>query len=243
MIAITFALPTESSDLIRHVTKRTIVGRAGGRIVVGEIGNREVAIFHTGVGRKSCERAISGFVEAVHPDLLISSGFAGGVREDLKVGDLIVAENFSDPGLTTFVEGRTAVGPPTGSGELAPPTRVNLFTANSIIDSIEERQRLGREHGADAVDMETEVITRVCAGHGIRMLSLRVISDTADTPMPLPPPVLFDLERQRTNPGRLLSSLIKHPTAIGRLVRFARQIRRCRQILAEGLVDVVQSHL
>jgi purine-nucleoside phosphorylase len=57
---------------------------------------------------------------------------------------------------------------------------------------------IGREHGAVAIDMETETITRLCAERSIPMLALHVISDSPAAPFPAPPNVLFDMEAQRT---------------------------------------------
>ena len=45
----------------------------------------------------------------------------------------------------------------------------------------EERERIARESGASAVDMETEFIARL-RGHGIQLLALRVITDTPTQP-------------------------------------------------------------
>ncbi len=234
MIAITFALPTESSDLIRRMTSRKIVACAGGKIVLGKVGNREAAIYHTGVGRKSCEGRIRDFLIASQPELLISSGFAGGVGEQLGIGDLIVAENFSDTGLTGEAQ-RVLHGYSVRIGK--------LYSSPFVADSAGERNQIAQEHGATAVDMETETIAEICGREGVRLLSLRAISDNRDNPLPLPASILFDLEKQRTNAGRLLSCLVKHPAAIWRLAKFARQIKRVRQTLTQAIVDLLRSDL
>src|SRR2546421_604860 len=140
MIAITFALPAESSDIVRRLHERRIETRDP-ETIRGKLFDRDVVILHTGVGRKACQRSIDSFLNAAHPKFVISSGFAGAVTEKFKVGDLIVAENFSDPKL---------------AADLGKPAK--LFTAPSIVESSEERNRIAREKGAGAVDMETEVI-------------------------------------------------------------------------------------
>ncbi|MBA3651954.1 MAG: hypothetical protein H0W66_10870, partial [Chthoniobacterales bacterium] len=104
-----------------------------------------------------------------------------------------------------------------------------------IIQNAAERAQFAREHDAAAVDMETEWIAQACSARKIPLLSLRVISDTAAAPFPAPPAVLFDLERQQTNPGRLSAYLFRHPTAFVRLIRFARQIAAARANLAAAL--------
>ena len=229
MIAITFALPSESGDLVRRLRNRTAVRCRGGNIILGKIGSRDLAIFHTGVGRKGCENKIEQLLHAQRPRMVISSGFAGAVTETLKVGDLIVAENFSDPGLLG-----SAVR---GLGDRSIRTG-KLFSSETIVDSLEERTAIAQKHGSIAIDMETEVIAEVCRAHEVPLLSLRVISDAPDTPLPLPAGVLFDLDRQKTDLGPLLMHLAKHPPDIWRLVRFARQIKRARRILTAAIVTV-----
>ncbi len=60
MLAVTFALPNESSDFRQRLQKQ----------------RSEVAILHTGVGQKVCQERIGPFLDAQPFELLISSGFA-----------------------------------------------------------------------------------------------------------------------------------------------------------------------
>jgi adenosylhomocysteine nucleosidase len=221
MIAITFALRTESIGLTAQLRN-------------GKIDNQQIEIVHTGVGRKACQRKMAEFLSGPRPDLLISAGFAGGVTEDLRAGDLILAENFSDRQLLSTAQRALA----------AQKVRtITLFTAESIIDSIAERNRIVKEHGAAAIDMETEFIASACAAHGVRMLSLRVVSDTVQEPFPAPPAILFDIAKQNTNFLRLGAYLLAHPIAIPRLLRFSRQIARARKSLTDALTRLLATNL
>jgi nucleoside phosphorylase len=234
VIAITFALPTESSRLIARVRETPRTARSDNGIIYGQINQRPVAIFHTGVGQKACQASIDDFLSVEHPDFLISSGFAGGLREGLRVGDLFLAENFSDRQLLS-----TAQGILTGRNTQT----AKLFTSASIIDSVSQRNELGRQVSADAVDMETETIARACATSGIRMLSLRVISDTPRQPLPAPPGALFDMERQKTDVKKLVTHTLKHPAAFFHLVAFARHVALARRALTEALIVLLGSDL
>src|SRR5262249_14240721 len=114
-----------------------------------------------------------------------------------------------------------------------------LFTTDSVVDSAEERNRVALESGAAAVDMETEVIARACVERDIRMLSLRAISDTPREPFPVPPAVLFDMNRQTTSLMRLAGHLVRHPAAVSRLARFFRQVEKARKELTGELIPWV----
>jgi hypothetical protein len=117
----------------------------------------------------------------------------------------------------------------------------DLLTTPTLIDSSDERNRIARESGAAAVDMETEFIVRACASHGVPLLSLRVITDTPRQPLPAPPKVLFDIEQQRTRMTVLARFFLAHPNRLPRLAQFARRIAHARKTLANALVDVVRA--
>jgi adenosylhomocysteine nucleosidase len=227
MIGITFALPSESSGVVRKLQAR----QRHDDLLSGKVDNRDATILHTGIGAKNCNARLEILLHKTRPNLVISSGFAGAVSGDLHVGDLILAENFSDAGLLTNAERilrdrRARV--------------VKLFTSTSIIDSVVERNEIARAANAAAVDMETGAIADVCKVHGVPLLSLRIISDTASQPFPAPPSVLFDIERQQTNFGRLLAYLLRDPGSVWRLVRFGRQIARARAKLTDAMVALVR---
>jgi adenosylhomocysteine nucleosidase len=226
MIGITFALPSESSGLVRQLQ----AAQRHDNLLSGKIESRDVTILHTGVGAKNCNARLEVLLHKARPSLVISSGFAGGVSEDLRGGDLILAENFSDPGLLVSAEQILRD---------REPRVVKLFTSTSIIDSVAERNEIARAADAAAVDMETGAIADVCKIHGVPLLSLRIISDTVRQPFPAPPSVLFDIERQQTNFGGLLGYLLRDPASAWRLFRFGRQIARARERLTEAIVALI----
>jgi len=227
MTGITFALPSESSDLVRQLQAI----RRHDNLLSGKIADRDVTVVHTGVGAKNCNARLEILLHKTRPRLVISSGFAGAVSEELRVGDLVLAKNFSDPQLLANAEQILR------DRELR---LVKLFTSTSLVDSIAERNEIARTAGAAAVDMETGAIAGACNAHGVPLLSLRGISDTPSQSFPAPPSVLFDIDRQRTSYGRLLAHLFRHPASIRRLFRFARQIAQVRAVLADAIIALVR---
>lgn len=232
MIAVTFALPAESSEFVRHLHKKSSSDRNGVRVSRGEIDKRAIEVLHTGVGERVCRQRISSFLRDRQFSCLISAGFAGALNvNQLHVGDLLLAKNFSTLELTGVRSALSPLSIHTG----------DLLTVPAMIDSNEERQAIARTTDAVAADMETEFIARACAEHGIPLLSLRAISDTPAEPFPAPSNILFDLKRQRTHAMNLSLHLLKHPSAVPRLVFFARRIARAREILTSALVDVIRA--
>ena len=230
MIAVTFALPAESSDFLRHLRNQSRTDRSGIRTIRGTIDDRAVEVLHTGVGEKVCRQRVAEFLQDQQFDLLISSGFAGALNDKLQIGDLLLAKNFSTVELSE-------VG---SSFSRLPIHEADLLTVRALIDSNDERNKIAHTSGAAAVDMETEFIARACAEHGIPLLSLRVITDTPREPFPAPPNVLFDIEQQQTRFLTLATFFLARPNRVPQLIQFARRIARVRKILASALFDVVR---
>ena len=230
MIAVTFALPAESSEFLRRLDNKLCTGRNSIRIIRGTLDDREIEVLHTGVGEKVCRQRVGKFLKNQQFEFLISAGFAGALNDQLRSGDLLLARNFSTLHLTERQ-----------SFPSLPIHQADLLTLPALIDSSDERNEIARSTDAAAVDMETEFIARACAEHGIPLLSLRVITDTPGEPFPAPPKILFDIERQRTHLLKLARFLLAHPNKIPRLIEFARRIARARTILATALVDVIRT--
>ena len=233
MIAITFALPAESSAFIRSLKNI----KRDGPIVRGELKHEtsnidhrtsNICVLHTGVGAAKCTERLGDFLSGQEPALLIATGFCGGTSDELHPGDLVIAENASDPTLLTKAR-----------GILSGATVGKIHSANRIIDPAADRYAIGREHGAVAVDMETETIARLCAENSIKLLALRVVSDSPPAPFPAPANVLFDIEKQRTDLSRLLGYIARNPASVIRLAEFAKQIAIAKRKLEAALVSVI----
>ena len=234
MIAITFALPAESSEFVRLLEKPALHSREGVESIRGRLHGKSVAAIHTGVGRKICCERMEVILRRERFEYLISAGFAGALDKDLRIGDLLIAENFSSPALLRsphldLAEDGLFLG--------------KLLTASGMIESNAEREQLARETGAVAVDMETEFIADACAEHELPILSLRAISDTPSEPFPAPAHVLFDLDKQRTDFARLAFYLATHPGAISRLNAFRERVAVARRSLAATLEKILRADL
>lgn len=225
MIGITFALPTESSGLRRQLREV----RRDSDLLFGKIDNRELVVLHTGVGAKN--QRIETLLHKARPRLVISSGFAGAVVDDLQVGELLLAENFSDRELLTRAERILRD---------RRPRVAKLFTSASIIDSVAERNEIARASGAAAVDMETGAIVDIGRAHGVPLLSLRAISDSPKEPFPAPMSILFDIEKQKTDLRKLFGYIVTSPSRIVRMLTFFRQISDARAQLTEALVSLIR---
>ncbi len=234
MIAITFALPAESADFVRRLRNASQNSREGVESVRGQLHGRNVAIIHTGVGRKTCRDRMEIVLRRENFECLISAGFAGALEKDLRVGHLLVSENFSNQELLSSAKLKLTADS-TFLGR--------LLTVPRMVESVADRESLNKKHGAAAVDMETEVIDELCRAHNLPMLSIRAISDTASEPFPAPANVLFNVAKQKTDFVRLGVYLITHPSAFGRLNAFRKRVAVARKALANALEQILATAL
>jgi adenosylhomocysteine nucleosidase len=230
VIAVTFALPAESQEFLRSLSNKSRDDRNGISTIRGKIDDGAVEVLHTGVGEKICRQRVAKFLQDQHFDYLISAGFAGALNDQLQLGDLLLASNFST---VEPAEARSSL-------PSLPIHIADLLTVPALINSREERNQLALTSGAVAVDMETEFIARACAAQGIPLLSVRVISDTPRELFPAPANVLFDIEQQRTHMPKLAMYFLAHPNRVPSLLQFARRIAQARKTLATALMQVVR---
>jgi adenosylhomocysteine nucleosidase len=224
MIAITFAVPEESSTFrkrLRLVRRDSIPGMA---TFTGTLGGREIVVAHVGMGLESARKRTRLLLSHVRPDLLIAAGFGGALAPELIIGD-VVFDPRENPTLA----------------ELAPSIRVGrIVTSPNPMETAADKAALFRYSSAAVVDMETEAIAVACAEAGIPVIGVRAISDAANDALPVPLPAWFDLETQRTRPLVLLGYLLGHPEAVLPFVQFVRRLGKVRSALADGLMLIYE---
>ena len=157
------------------------------------------------------------------PALVLTCGFAGGLKPELREGQVIFS--------TEEAELQKAL-----SAEGAQPAR--FYCANRVAATAEEKRSLRQVTGADAVEMESAVICGFCKGHGVPSAIVRVVLDEAQQDLPL------DFNRVMTGKQEmdytmLALALVRKPGLIPALLRFQKQARSAAEVLADCLTRVI----
>jgi adenosylhomocysteine nucleosidase len=185
--------------------------------------NKGVSILVTGVGQKNAEKSLRVFLAGKTPTWVLTCGFAGALVSDLPIGAVVF-----ETGDARLREALTAAG--------ARPTKFHC--ADRIATTAREKQELRQSTKADAVEMESGVISGICRERGLPCATVRVISDTADEDLPLDFNQLGKPDRSMDY-GKLAWAVAKAPGKIGALRRLQKQTQFAAEQLAAVLAKVI----
>jgi nucleoside phosphorylase len=179
----------------------------------------------TGVGRARAEQAIATILRECPPALVITAGFAGGLRPGLPVGTVLFEADAALP-LAAFLQQAGAM-----------PGRFHC--TERMLITAREKAACHHQTGADAVEMESGWIREHCRRAGVVSATVRVISDAAEEDLPLDFNQLTDAEQQ-LSPLKLAGAVLKNPGALAGLRRLQRQTAFASRRLAEVLQTALQ---
>jgi nucleoside phosphorylase len=243
-ILVTFAVEAEFAPWRkRHgfvpMSMPTPIGLETYSFYRGRVFENDVDVLLTGIGwdeNKGGNRPRFVLRELLRnqPDVCLSSGLAGGLRADLKCGDIVAATEVSvRTGGDTY---RSSVNLLAIARDAGAKVGLKQVTETHIVFEASAKSALSKF--ADFVDMEGYYILQIVSGTRIPAISVRAISDTRNTDLPPEIGKLVDHEGHvRTIP--LLKLFMKRPVRISSLLTFGAQSRAA----AVGLADFLDRFL
>jgi len=188
-----------------------------------------------GMGQEGVKANLQALLEREKPRMLILTGFAGGLKSELQSGELVLAEGFLRSGAgeiqvnqRLYSEAVEALGPDIHRGRLLTVAR----PASSA-----EKNRLGRDFPALAVEMEAWWTAALAQEAGLPLLCLKAILDPVDRALPQ------FINKVRATGGPTLSawaSLLKSPKGLPELLWLAQAAQRAGVALASALSRLVE---
>lgn len=165
-VAIVAALEREVAPLVRHW-----------RVADQEYSGRKFRFFESenavvvcgGMGFEAARRATEAIIALYRPALVLSVGFAGALDEKLRVGDLLQPR--------CVVDARDGSRTDTGSGN-------GVLVSSPAVAGAEQKSKLAKSYGAQAVDMEAAAVAKGAEARGVRFAVVKVISDEVGFAMP-----------------------------------------------------------
>lgn len=248
MILIFCAFGAELEPIRKGVHTQKALGIDGLKGCYGRIGSTQIALATSGIGmRRAAENAPRVLDEVRDVELVILTGVAGALADNLEIGDLVLADRLmmregdsAKPAQTIEVPRihleMVSVALDTAGIE---HSRGGILTVKHPLATKVEKRGAGQTTGAIAVDMETAVIAREAVARGIPFVAMRTIMDTVEHD--LAGAGLAD-ENGKVRPFKAAAALARNPAMVAGVVRLVRNLRKASDAMAVA-VDAVARRL
>jgi len=182
---------------------------------------------------KAAQTLIDGGIDA-----LMSFGVAGGLQDDVAVGDVVFADKIyhKDGVWMCHKAWSHALWARYASVPFA--RRGSVFGSDILVPEIAEKRALGERTGALVVDMESHIGACLAHRHGIPFMAVRAVVDRVDKAIP---PVLYHVIAPdgSYDVGGVMKALLRRPWQVGSLISLAYHMERAES----ALVRVIQRGL
>jgi len=220
-VAIVAALEREVRPLVR-----------GWRIGDKDYGGRQFRFFEKdhfvlvcgGIGGEAARRAAEAVIAQYSPEIIYSTGFAGALGPDLKVGDIFEPQRVVNAG-----DGSSAT---VDGGE-------GVLVSFGSVASPEQKRKLHDSYSAQAVDMEASAVARAAQLGDVGFAAIKVISDEFDFTFPSMDQFVDAEGRFREGRFALYTGL--RPWLWPAVARLARNSNRASRALCARLAELMSN--
>lgn len=187
------AMDKEFSRLKTLIDNPCNENRNGKDFVSGSIGCNEVVIMQCGIGKVNSAIGTVEMIDAYHPDLVMSTGVAGGADVSLNITEVVVGTSYAYHdaycgkecaygqimGMPAVFDSPSELVSKALSLDCGTPVHAGMIVSGEwFVDSTEKmRSILDSFPDAKAVDMESCSIAQTCHIYNTPFISFRIISD------------------------------------------------------------------
>jgi len=192
------AMPEEIEPILAYLDDVQEVKYAKNTYYKAKYKNIEVVVAYSKIGKVFSTLTAATMLQMFACDVLLFTGVAGAVNDELKIGDLIVATKLPQHDLDITIFGHPHGYVPEGSvyveadkdlialskivaQEMGVKVKEGIIaTGDQFIASQERKGFIADTFHADALEMEGASVAVVCDALGVPFFILRAISDSAD---------------------------------------------------------------
>jgi adenosylhomocysteine nucleosidase len=193
------------------------------------LGETEILVALTGIGAVRARRATRYALQSA-PDVCISSGLAGALKETYSRGEVLAGAQVAE------LPGKNVVRCDPALLERAGACGARLverfLTSPNVVTSAAAKMALGGQ--GDAVEMESAGVLAAASAANIPAVAIRVISDDAGQDLPVDFNRVLNA-KGKLRPVRLLSSIAAEPARLRGLLQLAGDSRKASSALGEFL--------
>jgi len=218
-IALVAEVKWEVREVCRRLKLRPINPKDG--VWGAPLDDHDVRLCLSGMVPSIAKQRVDRFLDSNTFDLMICSGLAGALREDIAVGDIIVQSD----------DARLVVAAETALEGMAIPCHTGpIVTVASPVLTPAARRQLAAESQAIAVDMESQTIAALCRARSIPCLAMKAVSDGIEDDLT---PVLSGFEIVHI--PRIALRVLSRPSSWGLAARLARHSHLAASRLGRGV--------
>jgi len=192
-----------------------------------------VACVQSGMGSALAARGTRALLDGHSPVWVISAGFSGALKSEMRVGDIVMADSIIDQSNNTLSLDMKMPADPAKGLYVG-----KLYMSETLVRTVQEKQELADRTGAIAVDMESMTVAQICHDAKVRFVAVRVISD--DMSHDLPEEIMTIVGSSgAVRIGAALGALWKRPSSATDMWRLRGQAQESASRLATFLEGVV----
>ena len=200
MVGIIGAMDIEVENLISVMSDRKAETISGIVFHLGKIENTDCVVAKCGVGKVAAAVCAQTMILKYATDTLINVGVAGGIGEEIHIGDIVVSNGLVQHDMDTtaigdekgLISGLNLVTIPASKRltELVVSTAHDIYgkgvhvgiiaTGDQFIGDGEKLKEIAGEFSASACEMEGGSIAQVCYMNHTEFVVIRAISDNAN---------------------------------------------------------------
>lgn len=240
-LGVVMANSLESGAFEDRLACVTTVRGDGFLVRQGVVQGRHVAVMLVSAKPDQIMRGVEALLSGHSPRLVAAAGFASGLADRLKPGDLVVADSILGAGSEPISLDRTL-----DRELLARTPRLvtgRLVTLEQSIHRPAEKRALGVEHKALAADRRSLPVAKVCRRENVPFFAVRVIVDSVDDEVPVEVRRLTSRKTAAQRIGAIAGSLVRRPSAIKDLWNTYETSLAASQTLAKFLESVLASKM
>ena len=192
-IGIIVAMDKELKQLLQLMDKPLECLQKGQSFWIGQIGDNSLILTKSGIGKVNAAYGAINLIDNFRPDVVISTGCAGGASTDLEIRDVVVSTQIcyhdawcGQPNEKGQIQGLPAKYDADEklvetAKDLKGNTRIVpglIVSGDWFVDNVDKMKSIVADFpDAMAVDMESAALAQICHLYQMPFLSFRVISD------------------------------------------------------------------
>jgi adenosylhomocysteine nucleosidase len=189
MVAIISALKEEICGILKKTDLLSVTEEKSWKLYKVNYKSRQILLLQSGIGKENVISSVSYLLDKHQISTIISLGFAGALRDDLKPGDLVLySQLFAKdnpeiirPDLNLFSTINSIMNSKKLSFFIH---KGNSFTSDHIVYKPDQKRRYKEKYGCIAVDMESYWIAYMSRERKVPFVCVRAISDTSRQRIP-----------------------------------------------------------